>query len=49
MGDILLNENLTKIGEKLFTKKGEHFSESLKNSIKKSPKLAKIQRNHQNW
>jgi glutaredoxin 2 len=49
IGDILLNENFTKIGEKLFTKKRENFSESLKISIKTSPKLAKIQGNHQNW
>ena len=35
----LLTENLTKIGEKLFTKKSENFSESLKISIK----------SHQNW
>ena len=48
IGDIILNENLTKLGEKSFTKKSENFSESLKISIKKSQKLAKIQGNHQN-
>ena len=49
IGDILLTGNVTKIGEKSFTKKSENFSESIKFSIKKSPKLAKIQGNHQNW
>ena len=49
IGDNLLTGNVTKIGEKSFTKKSEKFSESLKFSIKKSPKLAKIQGNHQNW
>ena len=42
IADILLIENFTKIGEKSFTKKSENFSESIKFSIKKSPKLAKI-------
>ena len=32
--DILLVENVTKIGENSFTKKGEHYSESTKISIK---------------
>ena len=30
IGDILLIENVTKIGEKSFTKKGENFRESTK-------------------
>ena len=50
IGEILFIENdPQKIGENSFTKKSENFSESLKISIKKSPKLAKIQGNHQNW
>ena len=50
IGEILFIENdPQKNGEKSFTKKSENFSESQKISIKKSPKLAKIQGNHQNW
>ena len=36
---ILLTGNVTKIGEKSFTKKSENFSESVKFSIKKSQKI----------
>ena len=42
IGDIILIENFTKIGEKSFTKKSEHFSESIKFSVKKSPKLVTV-------
>ena len=39
IGHNLLTGNVTKIGEKSFTKKSENFSESIKLSVKKSPKL----------
>ena len=42
IADILLIENFTKIGEKSFTKKSENFSESIKFSVKKSPKLVTV-------
>ena len=42
IGDILLTGNVTKIGEKSFTKKSENFSESIKFSVKKSPKLVTV-------
>ena len=42
IADILLIENFIKIGEILFTKKSENFSESIKFSVKKSPKLVTV-------
>ena len=42
IGDILLIENFTKIGEKSFPKKSENFSESMKFSVKNSPKLVTV-------
>ena len=57
IGEFLSDKNITNSGDNnsfrfwvfFVTNFGENFSESLKLSIKKSPKLAKIQGNHQNW
>ena len=43
IGEILFIENdPQKIGEKSFTKKSDNFSESIKFSVKKSPKLVTV-------
>ena len=57
IGEFLSDKNVTNSGDNnsfrfwmfFVTNLGENLSESLKISIKKSQKLAKIQGNHQNW